>query len=138
SPFLDGPRLPRAFPRRAAPGVVFRAAAFQPAFHKYQGRLCHGVQVHVTDRARFRPFATYLTLIAEARRQAPRQFRWRRPPYEFETRRWPIDLLCGGVTIRRALEHGVNIERLEHTWRRDVARFARDRRPYLLYELARD
>src|SRR5262249_61894899 len=133
SPFLDGPRLPRAFPRRAAPGVVFRAAAFQPAFHKYQGRLCHGVQVHVTDRARFRPFATYLTLIAEARRQAPRQFRWRRPPYEFEARKLPIDLLCGGDRIRRAIERGTAIGAIERSWRSGLDHFARARRKYLLY-----
>jgi uncharacterized protein YbbC (DUF1343 family) len=91
------------------------------------------VQVHVTDRRRFRPFLTYLALIAEARRQAPRHFRWRRPPYEFERRRLPIDLLCGGETIRRGIEHQVSLDRLQASWRPDLARFARARRPYLLY-----
>src|SRR6266508_2135729 len=70
APFLDGRRLARALARRDLPGVTFRAAAFQPAFHKYQGQFCHGVQLHVTDAARFKPFATYLALIVEARRQS--------------------------------------------------------------------
>jgi len=132
APFLDGRRLARALARRDLPGVTFRAAAFQPAFHKYEGQLCHGVQLHVTDTARFKPFATYLAVIVEARRQS-RLFRWRRPPYEFEMRRLPIDLLCGGDGIRRAIERGVPLGRLERSWRRELTRFARARRPYLLY-----
>ena len=132
APFLDGRRLARALARRGLPGVTFRAAAFQPAFHKYRGQLCQGVQLHLTDAARFKPFATYLALIVEARRQS-RLFRWRRPPYEFERTRLPIDLLCGGDGIRRAIEHGVPLGRLERSWRRELTRFARARRRYLLY-----
>jgi len=98
-----------------------------------KGRRCGGVQVHVTDLARFKPFATYVALIAEARRQAPRHFRWRRPPYEFERRKLPIDLLGGGEGIRRAIERGIPLARLERGWRADLARFLRARRPYLLY-----
>jgi uncharacterized protein YbbC (DUF1343 family) len=133
APFLDGERLARALERRRLPGVRFGAVSFEPAFHKWRGRLCGGIQVHVTDPDRFKPFAAYLALIAEARRQAPRHFRWRRPPYEFERRRLPIDLLCGGDGIRRAVERGVGIARLEAGWRAGLARFARRRRPYLLY-----
>ncbi len=133
APFLDGPRLAASLERRGLPGARFRAAAFEPAFHKWRGRRCGGVQVHVTDARRFRPFATYLALIVEARRQAPRHFRWRRPPYEFERRRLPFDLLCGGDGIRRAIERGVPVRRLEASWRSGLARFARARRPYLLY-----
>ena len=84
-------------------------------------------------RARFRPYLTYLALIAEARRQAGRRFRWRRPPYEFEWKRLAIDLLAGGPEIRRHLESGRPLARLTASWTGDLARFARARRPYLLY-----
>jgi uncharacterized protein YbbC (DUF1343 family) len=133
APYLDGPRLARALERRGLPGVRFRPVGFEPAFHKWKSQRCGGVQIHVTDAARFKPFAAYLALIAEARRQAPRHFRWRKPPYEFERVRLPMDLLCGGPGIRRALERGVPITRLETSWRPDLVRFARERRPYLLY-----
>jgi uncharacterized protein YbbC (DUF1343 family) len=133
APFLDGRHLARALSRRRLPGVMFRAAGFEPAFHKFKGRRCQGVQLHVTDARRFKPFATYLALIVEARRAAPRDFRWRNPPYEFERRRLPIDLLCGGETIRRAIERGVSLSRLERSWRPALARFERACRPYLLY-----
>src|SRR5262245_949705 len=133
APYLDGPRLARALERRGLPGVRFRAIGFEPAFHKWKGRRCGGVQVHVSDAARFKPVATYLALLAEARRQAPRQFKWRRPPYEFEWKKLPIDLLGGGPSMRRAVERGDPHRRLAASWRADLARFARARRPYLLY-----
>jgi len=133
APFLDGRRLAEGLQRRRLPGVAFRAASFEPAFHKWKGQLCEGVQVHVTDAARFKSFATYLALIIEARRQAPRGFKWRRPPYEFERRRPPIDLLCGGDIIRRAIERGASLGSIERSWRSGLGRFARARRPYLLY-----
>ena len=132
APFLDGRRLAGALARRRLRGVTFRAAAFQPAFHKHRGRICQGVQIHVTDPGLFKPFATYLALIIEARRQS-RLFRWRRPPYEFEWKKLPIDLLAGGDRIRRAIERGMSLERLVRSWRMDLTRFARDRQPYLLY-----
>ena len=38
--------------------TAVRAAAFKPTFQKHKGLMCHGVQVHVTDRSRFKPFLT--------------------------------------------------------------------------------
>ena len=134
APYLDGPRLARALERHGLPGVRFRGIGFEPAFHKWKGRRCGGVQVHVTDADRFKPVATYLALLAEARRQAPRHFKWRKPPYEFERRKLPIDLLGGGPAMRRAVERGAPHKRLEASWRSGLARFARARRPFLLYE----
>jgi uncharacterized protein YbbC (DUF1343 family) len=133
APYLDGERLAAALERRGLAGVRFRPAAFEPAFHKWARRTCSGVQVHVTDWDRFRSFGAYLALIIEARRQAPREFRWKRPPYEFQWKKLPIDLLCGTDAIRLAIERGVPLSRLEASWRPALAAFARARRPYLLY-----
>jgi len=133
APFQDGRRLAEALTARRLPGVAFRPAAFEPQYQKWKGHFCEGVQVHVTDETQFRSFATYLALIAEARRQAPRRFKWRPPPYEFERRKLPIDLLCGGDGIRRSIERGVPLADIERSWRPGLARFARARRPYLLY-----
>lgn len=133
APFLDSTALARGLERRRLPGARFRPATFEPTFHKWAGRRCGGVQVYVTDPRRFRPFVTYVALIAEARRLAPQHFRWRRPPYEFERTRLPIDLLGGGPAIRSAIERGRPLARLEASWREGLAGFAGARRPYLLY-----
>jgi uncharacterized protein YbbC (DUF1343 family) len=133
APYLDADRYAAALESLRLPGVRFRPARFQPTFHKWAGRLCDGVQIHVTDARRFKPFLTGLAEIAVARRLAPRGFAWRRPPYEFEKRRMPIDILCGTDAIRRAIERGTPLPAIERAWQRDLARWKRLRASYLRY-----
>src|SRR6266481_3221890 len=133
APYLDGPPLARALERRGLPGVRFRPVGFIPTFQKWAGRLCDGVQIHVTDANCFKPFLTGLAEIAVARRLAPRGFAWRRPPYEFEKRRMPIDILCGTDVIRKAIERGAPLPAIERAWQRDLERWKRLRARYLLY-----
>jgi uncharacterized protein YbbC (DUF1343 family) len=133
APYLDADRYAAALERERLPGVRFRPARFEPTFHKWAGKLCGGVQIHVTDAARFKPFLTGLAEIAVARRLAPRGFAWRRPPYEFEKKRMPIDILCGTDTIRRAIEKGTPLPAIERAWQRDLERWKRLRARYLLY-----
>jgi uncharacterized protein YbbC (DUF1343 family) len=133
APFLDPHAYAAALNGLRLPGVRFRPIRFTPTFHKWAGRLCGGVQVHVSDRGRFRPFLTGLAEIAVARRLAPRAFRWRRPPYEFERRRLPIDILLGTAGIRRHLERGGAVRALEARWRQDLERWKRRRVRYLHY-----
>ena len=133
APYLDAQRYADALESLRLPGVRFRPARFQPTFHKWAGRLCDGVQVHVTDARRFKPFLTGLAEIAVARRLAPRGFAWRRPPYEFEKRRMPIDILCGTDAIRKAIESGTPLSTIERAWQRDLDRWKRLCARYLLY-----
>jgi uncharacterized protein YbbC (DUF1343 family) len=133
APWLDGLELARALEHERLPGVGFRAASFTPTFQKHAGELCHGVQVHVRDRRRFPAFLAYLLLIHHARRQDPRRFAWREPPYEYERVKLPFDILCGTDRVREAIERGVSPRRLTSGFRRDAAAFRRRRRPYLLY-----
>jgi uncharacterized protein YbbC (DUF1343 family) len=133
APFLDAHRYAMALEALGLPGVQFRPARFVPTFHKWARRLCGGVQVHVTDPRRFKPFLTGLALLDVARRQARRRFAWRRPPYEFERRRLPIDILCGTDGIRRALERGASLSAMERSWQRDLAAWTRGRGRWLRY-----
>jgi uncharacterized protein YbbC (DUF1343 family) len=133
APYLDAHRYAAALEAAHLPGVRFRPIRFRPTFHKWAGRLCGGAQVHVTDAARFKPFLTGLALIDTARRQARRGFAWRRPPYEFERRRLPIDILCGTDRVRRALQRGVPLGLVERGWQAELSQWTRRRRPWLLY-----
>jgi uncharacterized protein YbbC (DUF1343 family) len=133
APWLDGLALARDMEREKIPGAGFRAAAFTPTFQKHANRLCHGVQVHVTDRALFPAFLTYLLLVHHARRQDPAQFAWRDPPYEYETVKRPFDILCGTDRIREAMEAGVSPRRLAAGWAKQAAAFRRRRLEHLLY-----
>jgi uncharacterized protein YbbC (DUF1343 family) len=133
APWLDGHALARDLGKERIPGVGFRAAAFTPTFQKHAGEMCHGVQLHVTDRARFPAFLAYLLLIHHSRRQDPKRFAWREPPYEYETVKLPFDILCGTDAIRRAIEKGVSPKRLAPGWAKEASAFRRRRRRHLLY-----
>ncbi|MBI4609042.1 MAG: DUF1343 domain-containing protein [Candidatus Rokubacteria bacterium] len=133
APFLDPHAWAEALNREPLPGVHFRPCYFRPTFHKYAGRLCGGVQWHVLDPARFKPYLTGLAVIATARRLAPKRFAWRKPPYEFEGKKLPIDLLCGTARIRRQIEADRPLRQIEESWQSELARFRRLRQPFLLY-----
>lgn len=133
APFINPHRLWAALSALPLPGVRFRPTYFRPTFHKWKGRLCGGVQWYVTDRQRFRPYRTGLALLATARRLYPRQFAWRKPPYEFEREKLPIDLLCGTDRIRKQIEGGRPVAQMEAGWKRELSAFMRIRGRYLLY-----
>jgi len=133
APWIDGGALAEALTKDAPPGCVVRATTFRPEFQKHAGRSCGGVQIHVTDPDRFRPFETYLAVIREARRQDPSRFRWREEAYEFEKERLAIDLLLGRSDLRPMLEDGAPIGAMARRWEADLAAFRELRRRYLLY-----
>ena len=133
APWLNGHALARALERERLEGVGFRPAEFTPTFHKHADRLCRGVQVHVLDRGRFPAFLTYLLLIHHARKQNPKRFAWREPPYEYEYVKPPIDILCGTDRVRETIDAGLSPKRLARGWPRQLADFERRRQRYLLY-----
>ncbi len=96
APFLDADEVARDLQAENLPGVHFRPCHFQPTFQKFAGELCHGAQLHVTGRDRFRPWETALTIIRYLRRRYPGSFQWKQPPYEYEEKRLPIEVLLGG------------------------------------------
>ena len=133
APWLDPWALARDMAREKLPGVAFRPTWFTPTFQKHAGLACGGVQLHVTDRGRFPSFLAYTLLIHHARRQAPKQFAWRDPPYEYEQVKRPIDILCGGPGVRTVIESGVSPRTLARGWKKELEDFRRRRARYLLY-----
>jgi uncharacterized protein YbbC (DUF1343 family) len=133
APWLDGHALARSLEQEQLDGVGFRPVVFTPTFHKHADRVCRGVQVHVLDRERFPAFLTYLLLIHLARKQNPRRFAWREPPYEYEYVKPPIDILCGTDRVRAAIDAGRSPRRLARGWPKQLEAFERRRRRHLLY-----
>ena len=133
APFLELDRLRPVLKEHPLPGVVLREACFEPTFHKWAGELCRGYQLHVTDRRTFKPYYTTLTLLSVLRQLYPQEFAWRRPPYEYELERLPIDLLTGDDCIRRGLDRGLTPAELEAAWQEDLERFCEVRQEFLMY-----
>jgi uncharacterized protein YbbC (DUF1343 family) len=96
APFIQAEALCRELNALRLAGVAFRENYFQPTFHKFAGELCSGAQLHVIDRSAFRPFQTGVEIIRVLRKLYPEQFAWKQPPYEYEWKRLPIEVLIGG------------------------------------------
>ncbi len=99
APWLDGRELAEGLARTGLGGFVARPLSFIPTFHKHAGKPCGGVQIHPTGPD-FRPYATYLALVALAAR---RELRFRSERYEFVDDIPAFDLLTGSAWAREAI-----------------------------------
>ncbi len=95
APWIDSDMLVEALGEQDLAGVHFRSLSFEPTFQKHAGEVCHGVQIHVTDRNVFEPLRTGITMISTIRALWPRVFAWKEPPYEYEHEKLPIEILLG-------------------------------------------
>jgi uncharacterized protein YbbC (DUF1343 family) len=134
APWLDAAKLARRMNGEMLPGVKFRPASFRPTFQKHAGLDCGGVQIHVTDRAAFRPVRTSLALLAAMRELSGAKFAWRTEVYEFVKDPIAIDLLFGSDRERKHLEAGKPVIDLDKTWKAEEEAFLHRRHTALLYD----
>lgn len=133
APYLDPVALVAELKRDHLPGVVFRPLHFQPTFHKFAGEVCGGLQIHVIDRASFKPVITGVAVMSAIRRLHKDDFGWKQPPYEYVHDRLPIDVITGSAKLRHQIEAGATVAEIEAGWRDGLADFNERRRAYLLY-----
>jgi uncharacterized protein YbbC (DUF1343 family) len=133
APYLDPYALAEAVSPEDIPGAVLRPCFFEPTFQKHAGVLCGGVQIHVTDRPAFRPVRTAVALLRAMKDQAPDGFGWRPPPYEYEERLMPIDLLWGHAGLRECIDGGTSAADTLREAEEQCARFGQGAAPYRLY-----
>jgi uncharacterized protein YbbC (DUF1343 family) len=135
APFIQPDRLIMRLKESKLPGVFFRQLHFLPTFQKYAGTICGGVQIHVTDRTRFKPFRTAAAILKAVKGLYPADFSWNPPPYEYEQELLPIDILAGSDRFRKDIEEEVEPVVMEAWWDEELRDFNRKiRRKYLLYQ----
>jgi len=133
APWIHAERFAAAMNARQLPGVWFRPAAFEPTFQKHAKTPCGGCQIHVTDRAVFRPGAVAAALLLEFHRADPVRFAWRQPPYEYEHDKMPIDILAGSPSLRQHVEAHTPLDRMTGEWAEETRAFRTVRESFLLY-----
>ncbi len=133
APWLDPFRLAEQLNGLDLPGVRFRPHYFLPTFQKHAGKVCGGVELHVTNRNDFRPYRTGLWCVKVARDMNPEKFDWRRETYEFVSDRLAIDLLAGSAHYRELVESGGNINDWVAEWEEPLRSFTSAREEFLLY-----
>jgi uncharacterized protein YbbC (DUF1343 family) len=120
---------------RKIPGVTFRTHNFIPTFNKFSGQLCSGLQIHVTDLKAFRPVATTFELIEAIIQTSPKGLvKFTLPPYEYEYRLMPFDILSGDDLMRKALESGASVNIEKERWRYEIELFKREFSQVSLYQ----
>jgi uncharacterized protein YbbC (DUF1343 family) len=133
APWVDPDPFAASLNALGLPGVHFRAIAFEPTFHKFAGTLCGGCQIHVIDRAAFRPVAVGVAVIDAFRRAGHGKFAWRDPPYEYEYEKPPIDILYGSAALRDGLEKGLQAADLSVRADAEARAFLALRKAWLIY-----
>ncbi|OGP29156.1 MAG: hypothetical protein A2067_05695 [Deltaproteobacteria bacterium GWB2_42_7] len=134
APIIEPKALIKRLNEFKLPGVVFRPLYFQPTFQKHAGKLCGGAQLHVTNREKFKPFKTGVAILKAVHDLYPEDFKWKEPPYEYETEKLPIDILAGTDRLRKDIEDGKDLEQMEEWWTDQCQNFNRTiRERYLIY-----
>jgi uncharacterized protein YbbC (DUF1343 family) len=133
APFLNQKRFLEELKKPGLTGVTFRPVTFEPAFDKHRGELCSGFQIHITDKDRFKPYKMGLALLQALGLTHPERFRWLDPPYEYEWEKLPIDILIGSGAVRRQVEQGQDLDRIESDWEPQLRQYREKREPNLLY-----
>jgi uncharacterized protein YbbC (DUF1343 family) len=133
APFIDARLLRQQLEKRNLLGCRFQETSFTPQFDKWQGKLCHGLEIQVTNPRAYKPFYTTLAIIQEIITAWPDQFSWLPPPYEYEFKKLPIDIITGDEAIRKGLEDGRDLDAMEASWQAGLEEFLAIRKQYLLY-----
>ncbi|MAV91051.1 MAG: hypothetical protein CL676_06490 [Bdellovibrionaceae bacterium] len=119
-------------------GCALKTQYFEPTFHKFKGQLCAGFQIF-TDTCfyqpdAFQPYRLYGAFLKAIHQVHPEFDLWRKPPYEYEEKLVPIDILSGNEELRQWVEDARPLvgewdERLrkdEESWKTQI-------QPFLLY-----
>jgi uncharacterized protein YbbC (DUF1343 family) len=133
APFIDARLLKQKLEKRNLPGCRFQEISFTPSFDKWQGELCHGLEIQIINARVYKPYYTTLAIIQEIITAWPDQFSWLPPPYEYEFKKLPIDIITGDEEIRKGLEAGRDLDEMEVGWQTGLEEFLVKRKKYLLY-----
>ncbi|MGQ9569857.1 MAG: exo-beta-N-acetylmuramidase NamZ family protein [Thermodesulfovibrionales bacterium] len=135
APFINPNILVKQLRILKLPGVTFRPIYFQPTFQKHAGRICGGSQIHVINRKSFKPFKTGVAILKIIHDLYTQHFEWKQPPYEYEAEKLPIDILAGTDRLRKDIERGEGLDRMEEWWQEECEQFDKTiRKRHLIYK----
>jgi uncharacterized protein YbbC (DUF1343 family)/CubicO group peptidase (beta-lactamase class C family) len=123
APWLDGQKLASYLNGRGLAGVRFVPVRFTPRASVFKEQECGGVNLIVTDRARFRPVRAGLEIAVALRRLYPQE--------------WKVDdyarLLVNADTLER-VKRADEPEAIARAWQPRLEEFRRTRARVLLYK----
>ena len=134
APFIKSEALKKELDSRRIPGCTFRIHGFIPTFNKFAGKFCNGLQIHVTDPSIFYPVATTLEIIDAVIKTSPaNSIEFNPPPYEYEYRLMPFDILSGDSVMRQSLLNRVPTINEKLRWQEEIEEFKKEFRHFAVY-----
>lgn len=127
APFLDDGELERRMADIETPGIRFRRMSFCPTFSKHEGQMCHGVQMHIVDRALADAFSAGLLLMDTIRDMAGDRFEFL---HWGDDDRYALDKLLGTDAYRTGR---MTARELIESSKEPVEAFVRNTMKYRLY-----
>lgn len=123
APWIDGPHLAAYLNSRKIPGVRFVPIRFTPVSSVFKGEECSGINMIITDRARFRPLLNGIEIAVGLRKL-----------YASD---WKVDsyarLLVNADTWER-VKRGQAPEEIIRSWAAKLEEFRRLRAKVLIYD----
>ncbi len=133
SPYLDIKAIRQNLEREALTGCYLHEYSFRPTFNKWAGQACRGFMIHVLAPHTYRPYLTSIALIKTVIATHKGNFEWKKPPYEYEYKKRPIDVIIGDTSVRRAVEANVPLAFIKEQSMAGLDSYEQWRRAYLLY-----
>jgi uncharacterized protein YbbC (DUF1343 family) len=131
APWINADSLARNLNGLQLPGVIFRPIHYKPYFSTHEGKMVHGVQIHLTD-----PSAAPLTLLQfyimqEAHRLWPDKNLFTLCE---QSRLSMFDKVCGTDEVRKAFTKSFLVSDIMALWTNDIPGFRAIASKYFLYD----
>lgn len=119
-------------------GALLRACFFEPTFHKHQGKLCQGFQIHTDFPGYkpkvFKPYRLVALMLKSIRTLYPDYPIYRDFPYEYVTDKLAFDVINGGPRLKDWIENkSAKAQDLEAMLKKDEQSWIKEMQPHLLY-----
>ena len=120
-------------------GCALRLHDFEPVSDKFKGKTCKGFQIHLeplwAKKGKFRPYRL-MSLFLKCFHEIHPEFFWKTsPPYEYEERKLPIDILSGSSRLRKWIESSrTTVREWDEYLLFEEALWEKERQPFLLYK----
>ena len=117
---------------------LLRPCFFEPTFQKHRGRLCSGIQIHVDfsqfTPSQFKPYRLTALLLKATKSEFPDFDLWKLPPYEYEEKLMPFDILSGSSELRTWVDDPTaKVGDLEERLSKDENKWKISRQKFLIY-----